>query len=228
VDTLDRQIAGQTAVLFVLTALFIFPIVNVFKAASPFCKPLRTLTQADIQYVLYSVGFSREEYIFYAEHFHTPVLTGLVGRDKIPRERLREVALMQRRARELIEDAVEEVPLRDITDPTAAELRKLRDAITGAIAASDETTRSELEPFEKALRETVDAFATDFADTKPAFLFVRDEDWRWLLPMHSKLPEYQMIRHEHVGSREVLLLANTAGYEALEASQEVSGANDQG
>jgi len=211
--SLHALIASQMAAVLFLAACCALPVINPYKSARYFCEPVRRLAEAGQEFRLYSVGFSREEYIFYSKHFHTPVLTDLVGKDEIPPEAWMEAAKQQKSARKLIARAVDAVAIANLEAVTAPERAALLDAIESSIAAEAEDAEA-LRAFEDALRREIDAFAGRFAAPEPAFLFVQDEDWRWLLPLHGSPPEYHVIRHDRVGSREVLLLANAAG-EAL-------------
>ncbi len=77
--------------------------------------------------------------------------------------------------------------------------------------------------FEATLRQAVDEFAARFEGPAPAFLFVEEEQWRWLLPIHPAMAHYKIVRRGAVGSRSVLLVANESGAAEL-AAQEKSPA----
>jgi len=212
---LHRVIAAQTAIVFACVGIFIFPVVDSFKSAKDFCAPLRHLTEQGKFYRLYSAGFSREEYVFYSKHTHEALLTNLIGAEGLSGDALIDLAKLQRRARGLIADAVEPLVLKDLGAPTPEELATLRQAIEEAtLAAGDDADR--MLHFEEQLQEVLDAFQATFDANDPAFLFVQDSDWKWMLPLYSTPPQYALIQQENVGRRRVLLLANPAGASLLQ------------
>jgi 4-amino-4-deoxy-L-arabinose transferase-like glycosyltransferase len=212
---LHAIMAGQFAVILFIAAFAILPVVDGFKSARDFCAPVRLLAEANAEFDLYSVGFSREEYVFYSKHPHEEVFTDLLDLDLGEELSLLELAKLQKDAHEAIRDAVEEVPVENIEHITEAERAALREAILAAATSVDEEGR-DLHAFEAALEAEVAAFAQEFNDSEPAFIFVKDEDWRWLLPMQENPPPYHVLRHDTVGRRFVLLLANEAGMQLLE------------
>ena len=160
------------------------------------------------------MGFSREEYIYYTDHFHEPILTDLVGRDAIAEEDLMETAMMQRAARRLLEKAVEEVEVADWDHITLEERDALKAAARDALHESD-LDLSAVEKFEAALENEIAEYTTTFLGEGPAFMFVRQEDWPWLIALHPPLNAARHIHDSSVGSRDVLLLANEAGAELV-------------
>ena len=47
-----------------------------------------------------------------------------------------------------------------------------------------------------------------------------ENDWRWMLPLQANPPRYTVIRHDAVGRRSLMLLANPAAMKLLgEANQ---------
>jgi hypothetical protein len=71
--------------------------------------------------------------------------------------------------------------------------------------------------FENALTETIASIAADFDESAPAFMFIQEEDWKWLLPLFPNLARHKIIGKEAVGRRHMLLVANQAGEEAVGA-----------
>jgi len=213
---LHVAVAMQTAVLLFFTPFLVFPIINEHKSARGICAPVRRLAEAGVPFRLYSVGFSREEYVFYSKHFHEPVLTDVIPMEGIDAAALAKLAEKQKTARKLIAKSVAEAPIADMANVTPQERQALREAIDAAIAATGSNADA-LRFFEGSLQNAIDEFAAQFANAGPAFMFVQDEDWRWLLPLHSQPPDYAVVQHRAVGSRDVLLLANRAGADALRA-----------
>lgn len=219
---LPAAIAAPFAALLLAAPWTVLPTVNSLKSARDLCAPVRTLAEQGASFRLYSVGFSREEYVFYSHHPHTDVFTTLIGDVPADLSAMMDVADTQKRARRLIADAVEEVPIADLGNVTPEERQALRAAIEQAITSSDADVQT-LRAFEKDLIAEVDAFAAAFSGTDPAFMFVQEQDWRWLLPLFTTPPEYHVVHGEGVGRRKVLLLANKAG-KALAAPDRVSQA----
>lgn len=210
---LHALMASHVVVLIVLIAAFVLPRVDLIKSARGICEPVRQLAHAGADFDLYSIGFSREEYIYYSDHFHEPLLTGLVGLEEMQEIDLWQVASEQRRARKIAMEAVEEVPVADMTAVTPDERQALLAAIEGAFA--DDEDAPALIRFEEAVKKELHELALRFNGSEPAFAYVQDEDWRWILPLSDPIPETYVLRHENVGRRYVLLLANDAGRELL-------------
>jgi len=211
---LHTLIAAHFAGLAIIAALAVFPVVNQFKSARQFCQPVRLLAESGAQFNLYSVGFSREEYVFYSHHFHTAVLTDLLELETDPPLDPRENAELQKRMKKSIADAVEEVPIKIANTVTPEELQALEAAMR--TAADDEVPPEMLERFRNALIRETNAFLSVFESDNPAFLFVMENDWRWVLPIHPSVRTCPIVRSEQVGSRYVLLIANGAGAALLE------------
>ncbi|NIA15882.1 MAG: phospholipid carrier-dependent glycosyltransferase [Nitrospiraceae bacterium] len=201
--------AGFTA-LTLLIVTVVFPALNPYKGASSICRPLRQLSESGTEYRLYTLGFSREEYIFYTKHFHTPFLTDLLPVTLAHEIGRIDMIKKQRKLRKAIAKSVEDIPIASIAAPTDAELSVLRTAAHDVIEETGvgaELARA----FEAALTETVEQFATQFDTPTPAFAFVQREDWKWLLPLMPPEVDYTILADRHVGSRDILLLANAAG-----------------
>jgi 4-amino-4-deoxy-L-arabinose transferase-like glycosyltransferase len=211
---LHALMASHFAGLVILVALVALPQLNEFKSARPFCEPIRTLAETGESFHLYSVGFSREEYVYYAHHPHTPVLIELLDLETAQPLAPREMVRLQKRMKKIIADAVEDVPADVMDSVSEAELQALETAMHDA--ADDEVAPGLLEQFrDKLVRET-NVFFEVFESDAPAFLFVMENDWRWILAIHPSACAYPIIRSEQVGSRYVLLIANKAGAASLE------------
>lgn len=212
---LHRVIAGQMALIWLAAVGTLFPVVNVFQSARQFCAPLRYLAEQGEEYRLYSLGFTREAYVYYAKHFHQPVLTEMLGAGGLSLRELERAAKAQKAAKTLIQDAVDAVPIGNIDEVKPEEVAKLRTAIESAVAgAGDEAAPARA--VEEQLRAVLDGFAASLGSEAPAFFFVQDDDWRWMLPLQTTPPRYFVVRQQRVGSREVLLVANEAGKKLLE------------
>lgn len=206
---LHVALAASFAVLATAAVWAVFPVVNTVKSARAICAPVRALADAGADFHLYSVGFSREEYVYYSRHPHEEVFTNLVGNVPADSKALLQAAETQKAARKRIAGAVDGVPVANIAAVTVEERAALRHAIENAIESAEEDIQA-LRTFEKGLIEEIDAFAALFAAPDPAFVFVQEEDWRWLVPLFTTVPAYHVVQHREVGRREVLLLANDA------------------
>ena len=210
---LHALVAVQIAVLLPLVTLLVFPVINDYKSAKAFCAPVRALAETGKELRLFSVGFSREEYVYYAKHFHEEVLNDIIGAESMPGANLRKLGEQQKKARKLIALAAEKVPVADMGAMTAGERTALREAIDQAIQKEGKHTEA-LKLFEGALQSEIDDLAARFSETVPAFMFVQEDDWRWISALQSASPACVLLRHENVGRRTVLLFANPAGAEA--------------
>lgn len=206
---LHAAVAVQSAMLCMLAAVGVFPTLDAFKGASDICAPLRGMSEKGVDYRLYTLGFSREEYIFYSKHFHTPVLTDLLKID-VPQLGLADMAKQQRSLRKAVVKAVEDVPLADLVAPTQAELQALRDAVHAGIAGAKPDPQL-IVAFETALAGAVAEFSAQFDQDTPAFLFVQEQDWKWLVALFPDFRQHVLIRRESVGRRDMLLVANETG-----------------
>ncbi len=213
-SSLHVIVAAQTAVLLPLVTLLVFPVINEYKSAKEFCAPVRALAESGKELRLYSVGFSREEYIYYSRHFHEEALNDIIGADSMPGANLRKLAEQQKKARKLIAMSVEPVPVANIGAITPEERAALRNAIDQAIQEEGKHTEA-LKLFEGALQSEIDRFAARFAEPVPVFMFVQESDWRWISALNTNPPPCVLLRHESVGRRTVLLFTNPAGADAV-------------
>jgi 4-amino-4-deoxy-L-arabinose transferase-like glycosyltransferase len=209
-------LAATFAALATVAALIVFPVVNQVKSARYICEPVRTLADAGVAIELYSVGFSREEYVFYSRQFHTPVLTSLLPLPLLPHMDAVAMAREQRELRKEMTDAVEDVLLVSDIRPTPEELEALREAMHAAVenARVDPALAA---AFEEALRVEVESFVRAFETGGPAFAFIQQRDWRWLVVLYPHLLDFQVIESREVGRRDVFLLANAAGAQQVQA-----------
>ncbi|MDX9973777.1 MAG: glycosyltransferase family 39 protein [FCB group bacterium] len=214
--TLHKAVALSFSALVLLAALIALPAVNAHKSARGLTEPLRILSRTGAEYRLYSVGFSREEYVFYAEHFHTPILTELLELELPVKLDLETMVKAQRRAKKDLTEAVAEVPVADPTRITDAEAAALRAAADKSVAES-KVDPAFAQAFESALTKTVDTFVAEFETGGPAFFFVEDVDWRWLVALYPHLRDFPVVDYQAVGSRGVLLIANTPASAMTEA-----------
>jgi 4-amino-4-deoxy-L-arabinose transferase-like glycosyltransferase len=201
-------LAFAMACVLAVAPFTVFPLINDFKGASDFCAPLRAAEERHPDYRLYSVGFSREEYIYYADHFHTPVLMDLVGREQIPEEDLIATATFQRDAKKALGKAVEDSAISDWANITDAELATLHDAARKALDDDEDLDHDRLPAFEAALHEEVMSFWSDFTAPDVAYMMTQEADWKWLLALEPSLRGAKLIHAQGVGSRRVLLFSN--------------------
>ena len=206
--------ALQTLLVYTTALYTAFPEIDHFKSARPICAPVRALAESGADFDLYSVGFSREEYVYYARHFHTPLLTGLIG--TITPENVMEQVRLQKEAKKVIARAVDAVPVADLGRISAGERQALFDAIEAAVAGHEEA--GALRAFEADLQRAIGDFVAILARPAPAFAFIQEEDWRWLAPLHAGEIPASIIVDRPVGSRHVLLLANESAVALLNSS----------
>lgn len=209
-QSLHQVIAGHFAVVAALGALIICPAVNTYKGASDICRPLRELSEAGTGYRLYSVGFSREEYVFYSKHFHEPVLTDLAPPTLPPEVDMATMAKQLRALAKGVREGVDQVRVASLMAPTEAERAALAQAVHGAVQQAE--VEAELaQAFEAALTNAVRQFEHAFHAPGQAFMFIPEGDWRYLIPLLDDMAGYTLVRHQSVGSRTVMLIANEPG-----------------
>lgn len=202
--------AVGAAGLYAGAALFVFPVMDIYKSAERVCAPVRALAEQNAQFDLYSLGFSREEYIYYSKHFHTPVLTDLVGRASIPPDQIVEMERIQKSARSAISKAARQVPVTDLSAITPEERATLASAIHNALRGQEGKLTGVLQ-FEDDLRAELTEFSTRLQEDTPAFFFVQGEDWRWIVPLLPESLALHVLVHRAVGRDDALLIANSAG-----------------
>jgi hypothetical protein len=212
---LHKLVASHFAGLALLAALLVFPLVNEFKSARDFCAPVRAVVQAGEDVRLYSVAFLREAYIFYSRQRIEPVFTDVLPMDAPEGMDFIDLALAQKRLRDDIADAVDETPVGPAGTVSAEDIAALREAIRRVVAEDDDIDAGLADAFQETLTDAIAEFAETFETGGPAYLYVKQEDWRWLMAFRPGLRELPVIGAEGVGSRDVLLIANGAGERLL-------------
>ena len=210
---LHAAMAGHFAVLALAVATVIFPAVNPHKSVEPLCAPVRHLVESGERLELYSVGFTREEYIFYTRHFHKPVFTDMLDLSLGDLDVMAQAKQLSK-LHDAIGDEVEDVPVADFHNLSNAEIQALSEALDRAFetAPGDPAVR---QAFKTALTAKVAEFFTTFTGPTPAFMFVQEDDWRWMLALEPRWHDQVVLHGQQAGSREVLLIANPAGASLL-------------
>lgn len=219
---LPRDMAAHSAVLILLCAFIIFPAVDPHKSARGFCTPLRQLSDAGTTYDLYSVGFSREEYIYYADHPHVPVLCDLLSIPEMADLPRYEQARLQSKMQRGIQRAVGGVPLESFDHVTDAEIEALQHA-AAAYNGPEDGQKANTEAYEAAATRRLRQLFLGMESATPAFIMVLEEDWRWVLALCPEGREYTVLADTNVGSRRVLLLANAASQLVCAAADRTTG-----
>ena len=218
VRALHLMCAVQFAFLTCLCGLFILPAINPYKSARVLCRPLRELTISGHEYELYSIGFTREEYILYTKHFHKPFLTGLVPIDLPPEMDEMAMAVFQRKNRKAMAKAVEDVPISSFESIGPHEIDALRQALENTVSNLDLEAEL-LADFQESLNAMVEDFAGELKKPQAVFFFIQDRDWRWFITLHPIFGELQIINNQSVGDRKVILIANEVGSNLLAEMQ---------
>ena len=209
-ETLHLYMAAQMLVLLAIFPFVAFPALNPYKSAREITAPIRTLTHAGEVFRLFSIAFSREEYVYYADTFHEPLLTDLIAIELPPSSKDVNVMMLQLDLRSTVSRAARDVPIADLENVTPAEHDALADAMRTAEAGADISPEL-AEAFHEGLRTATAALDTN----EPAFAFIQAKDYRWLLPLVPALDEYHPLHREGVGSRDVMFLANAEGLRLL-------------
>ncbi len=205
---LPALLALPIAAFMVTTAFAALPVLNGAKSARAFCAPLEKLASEGIDYRLYSFMFSREEYIFYSNHFHEPILV-----DSLPGDHgvvLEDVEHMLRAIGPGMFDAVGSVPIESASAVKPDEVLALGGALEAFERQLTEERPDHLEPY-SVLRNAIRDFANGFLAGGPAYMFVQTKDWPLLLAIAPELRECAVVSEENIGARHVLLVANELG-----------------
>lgn len=217
--TVHFAMAGHAAGLYLVLAVLLFPFINTFKGAEQFCAPLRQLTDTGADYRLYSVRFSSEAYIFYSKHKQIDFLV-----DEWPMtppagvESLEDLEDTQYLGSVLLR-AFETVNVADFARVTDEEMAALESRVNEAfvfIAGKSPYA----DHFKKELTRITEEFAAEFEAGGPAFMVVQEKDWKWLLPFAPRMRAFSLVGSESVGSRHMLLIANTGGAKLIAERQQ--------
>ncbi len=207
---LPTVMAIQFAVLALTAASVVFPMVNPHKSAKAFCEPVRHLARQGAEFDLYSVGFAREEYVFYSERFLDEQFTDLLDMSEAGDQSLAKQARLQKDLRRAMAKGVEEVPIADIGGITPAEIGLLRQGMCDALDEKGFPRGIQI-AFQDALSIVGRSFFRSFQGGRPAFAYVQEEDWRWVCALLPETRKTTVVRQDNVGRRTVLLVANRAG-----------------
>ncbi len=214
----------QVLVSFILLSLFcavlVFPAINIHKSARYFCRPVAELAEKGVDLDLYSVGFAREEYVFYSRHFLKELYTESIHLEHAHNMNTSEIVKLQKDLSRAIAKAVEKVEICDIAAITTAELEALQQAVNEVVGKEDYPPEL-IQDFKKGLEGESKEFFAVFGSSKPAFLYVQEYDWRWIYAIHPNIHGAVVLRQSNVGSRSVLLIANPAGAQLVSASKQV-------
>ena len=208
---LAGAVALHAALLQGAVATTVLPIINDHKSARSFCEPMRLLNETHANYDLFSLGFSREEYVFYSKRFHTPLVYGLLDIEMPPGTSGNEAAKLQVHLRKTLSRAMRDIEIESYDALTRKEVDAL-DAARQTALESEDLGEAVTESFEAALH----------AEVKPLFevperiklVMVQEEDYKWLRAFLPELKSYVVVTRQSVGSREMLLLANESAQRA--------------
>jgi len=209
---LPALIAIPIALLMATTAFAALPLLNGAKSARSFCAPLEQLSVQHVDYRLYSFMFSREEYIFYADHFHETILV-----DSIPGNEDTDLEAVERVLREIgpgVFAAVASVPIESVASMREEEAQAIRDALSvfhGSLKDTNPEGAQSYAVVEQAVRD----FTEDFRTGDPAFMFIQTRDWPWLVALAPQMMENRVVAEDEIGARHVLLVANEGGAELV-------------
>ena len=226
---LMRDMSAHTVVIVLLCALVIFPAINSYKSARDFCAPMRRLGDQAVQYDLYSVGFSREEYIYYAKQFHVPVLCDLLPIKSMEALPLYEQARLQSKMQRDIQKAVRKVPIETWRAVSDEEIASLQSAVTG-YTGTEAIPQQTITDYEAAATRRIEQLFEGMNGATPTFAMVLEEDWRWVLALAPSGRSFTVLSEENVGSRQVILLTNAPATAALArySTEALAGAHEGG
>jgi len=197
-------------------ALFVFPAINIHKSARNFCRPIAELAEKGVDFDLYSVGFTREEYVFYSRHFQKELFTEIIELPHGIDMSAMQIVEFQKDISRTIAKSMEKTEVKDIANITPEELENLHAALQQTVSQKDYPPAL-VDDFKEGLTKESDSFFSSFSSERPAFLYVQDYDWLWIYTLNPKLRDAVVFNRQDVGSRNVLLVANTTGAALLRA-----------
>ena len=212
------SIAAFSAVLFTTIGVGAFPIANPVKSTRAYCAPMRALNGQGVDYALYSIGFSRESYIFYSEKFHTPVLTDYLPVDGVEGVSEEEEQEAQAILRGGMVKATRKIDVESFAEMDAETLAHLESAIEQVYERSG-IRRELIDAFLRALEVELAPFQAALDDGQPVLVMVQHEDLRWLWVVYPPFRDYAVLKERQVGSRDMALLASPAAAELLEGAE---------
>ncbi|MBI2435768.1 MAG: hypothetical protein HYV26_23175, partial [Candidatus Hydrogenedentes bacterium] len=177
------------------------------------------MSDAGVPYDLYSLGFSREEYIFYTRHFHQPVPKQTFAEDGLESTGLEQDTSLQRRLLRTVGEAVDAVPVNDLGRVTVEEIGLLQDALRKEIR-NDKPLHEAAARYDTEMKSFLDQLLARLAQHTPQFIIVQERDWKWSLALNPRGRQWPLMEQANVGSRKVLLIANEAGQALLQEQEE--------
>ncbi|HOC70886.1 MAG TPA: glycosyltransferase family 39 protein [Candidatus Hydrogenedentes bacterium] len=211
---LHLQVFGSFFLLALFCATLIFPAMNIHKSARYFCRPVAELAEKGVDFDLYSVGFAREEYVFYSRRFLKELYTESIHLEHAHDMDASEIVKLQKDLSRAIAKAVEKVDIENIAAIRPDELETLQRAVNEVVGKEDYPPEI-IQDFKKGLEQESEGFFAVFGSSKPAFLYVQEYDWRWIYAVHPDIHGAVVLDQSNVGSRRVLLIANPAGAKLL-------------
>lgn len=203
----------QMALLLVAVSTVLFPTVNPAKSARDFCEPVRTLARAgDVK--VFSAAFIREEYVFYSEVLHTPLLVEPGASALEERFGLAEASKLVSQFPGHFGNAVE----REIESGSATTETQHAESIRALCArtAVDLGLPQELVPdWESALVRETEAVQQAFEAQIPAVLLVSVDHWPWVHAFLGEIDDLVLLKSERVTSREMMMFVNPAAASVL-------------
>lgn len=207
---LPAHVVGIFSILAFFAASLFFPSLNNHKSARFFCAPVAALVDQGIDFDLYTIGFAREEYIFYSKHPFKELFTKEVPLSQDHGLTPLQMARFQKECSRVINKAQTKIEVQDINAISETELEALHEALQEAIHKKNYAEPLWLD-FKAGLEEQVRAFFEDFATPRPAFLYIQAADWYWIYGLHPETGGAMVMDQSAVGSRSMLLIANEAG-----------------
>jgi 4-amino-4-deoxy-L-arabinose transferase-like glycosyltransferase len=214
---LHASMAAHFVVLAIIAATMFYPALDRYKGASDFCRPIRDLSVKGSDFRLYSVAFSREEYVFYSRCFHKRALMEDLefktpkGLDK------KTEGKFHARLLEAVGKGLNDAGLTEPESASVETLKATRGLIEKAIAESG-VDQDYAQAFMGALNGAVADFENGFLQQGAAFAYIQRQDWLWLAPFLKSPADFKVAFQKAVGEREMLLLANANGLEELKAT----------
>lgn len=209
------------ALIATCIATFGLPVLNASKSAKAFCTPMRQLSRAGVDFELYSLILSREEYIYYSEHFNTTVPDGSLKIAGMEDYSALEQLTFQGETLYAIQKAVEKVEIGDAHKVSDEDIQRLLEAMDGALNNASQEKQI-ISGFRTAMSLELSALHEKMQGDTPSFIMMQDREWRWAVALCPEIRALTVLHDTLVDSKHVLLLGNEEAVRLAQARGEVA------
>jgi hypothetical protein len=198
---------ASSCVLAVCVALIALPALNPHKSAKEFCGPLRHLSENGVKYDLYSLGFSRAEYIYYSKHFHERILGNALQTQWVQSPGGDERAELQATLSRTLPKTAQRTPALSLSLVAEKRNHGVQEAVDQNTAIHNGQNQPH-QGFPAVVVEILDRLFDAIGEDLPAFIIVQERHWRWACALCPVARGLEVLADDNVGSRHVLLVGN--------------------